>query len=69
MNDNVWAVCANLLIKRENGYELCKQLPTFYLDGNALGIITPEGCHKIVNNLLNPLELPYIRVLASVAQV
>jgi hypothetical protein len=69
MNGNLWAVCANLLIKQENGYELCKQLPAFYLNGDVQGFNTPEGCQRVVNYLLNPLELPYIRILASVAQV
>lgn len=68
MNGNLWAVCATL-IKKEKGSELCKPLPTFYLNGDVQGFNTPEGCEKVVNYLLNPLELPVIRILASVERV
>ena len=60
-NRKTYTVAVNITEKTEKG-EITRQIPNFLLDSNSLGILNIGHAHKIVRDIVNPLNLPNLEI-------
>jgi hypothetical protein len=59
-----YQVTATIVKTDDKGWKSTIGIPTFYLDENMLGIVSPEHAEKIAVDIINPTNDPSIVVNA-----
>lgn len=64
-----WLIQGTICRREDSGYTRTNQFPSFYLDGNLLGIVSEAHAIRIACFVLNPLNDPKIEVNACASDV
>ena len=51
----MYAVQAQVHIKRDDGWEGSHQVPTFYLDENVQGFLDEDGAKRVARRVIDPM--------------
>lgn len=52
----LWRVQANIVRKDKNGWNVLRQIPTFFLDEDIQGIVSAEHAKKIAEDIINTFK-------------
>lgn len=52
----LWRVQANIVRKDKDGWNVSRQIPTFFLDEDIQGIVSAEHAKKIAEDIINTFK-------------